>query len=495
MRPLSFLVPSAFLLLCAASACSGGAAASGDDTSDTPGAAGSDTRRSSRDAGGGDDPEVPTPPSLRSATARVTGVSGQNLTIEVVGDDAGEDVAWLHVTFEDASGAPVNLAGGEPGASAQTRVEFDESLDGQASFVGRATLPRVVRDHPEIATVRVAAEDETGLRSNDVEAAVQDQPVQDYGDACDPEYLENRCQTGFGCVGEPAACRDGEPPQIVRIAYLREEDGARLLIAGEEPEDDLDVITLDFLDARGEPVLIDLDNDESPESQSFEIDAEGMSLDGDFFVAIEPTETFVAQVERIAATPRDGKGHVGETKVVKLERTPVRGVSATCDARGFDACGTGLTCMPGDPSVRNSCQRVQTLRPRVCEEAAVLDPFVGKMTATGTAAGGSLWDAPSTCAAGDPVGRPEGVVLLRLTAATTHLTLSIDAAETTFDTVMYLLDDCAADGSDALGCSDDTADGASSFLSLGVVPAGDYLVVVDSWGPDGGDFVVTVAVE
>jgi hypothetical protein len=114
----------------------------------------------------------------------------------------------------------------------------------------------------------------------------------------------------------------------------------------------------------------------------------------------------------------------------------------------------------------------------------------------GVAEGGSLWDAPLGCATNDPTGRPEGVVVLRMTERADRVRLSTVGSGTNFDTVLYVVPGCPNDTADVMGCSDDVmGGGGASELVLENVPAGDYLVVIDSFDGNGGNFELRATVE
>jgi hypothetical protein len=67
---------------------------------------------------------------------------------------------------------------------------------------------------------------------------------------------------------------------------------------------------------------------------------------------------------------------------------------------------------------------------------------------------------------------------------------------TSFDTVLYAMPGCPNDNADALGCSDDVPMGAgASELVLENLPAGDYVVVIDSFDPMGGNFELHAIIE
>ncbi|MBL8916018.1 MAG: hypothetical protein JNM17_35290, partial [Archangium sp.] len=120
----------------------------------------------------------------------------------------------------------------------------------------------------------------------------------------------------------------------------------------------------------------------------------------------------------------------------------------------------------------------------------------GGSVAVGVAEGGSLWDAPVGCATADPTGRPEGLVLMRMTERADRVRVSTVGNGTSFDTVLYVVPGCPNDTADVLGCNDDKPQSAgASELVLENVPAGDYLIVVDSFDGNGGGFEVHATVE
>jgi hypothetical protein len=126
----------------------------------------------------------------------------------------------------------------------------------------------------------------------------------------------------------------------------------------------------------------------------------------------------------------------------------------------------------------------------------VLTPTTTGAVISGRAEGASLWDSPDGCSTNDPKGRPEGVVTLRLAERANRLTLTTAQPGTTFDTTLYLLVDCSGSSIDAYGCSDDAPglQGASQLV-LTDLPAGDYLVLIDSFDSAGGNFELKAIVE
>ncbi len=138
--------------------------------------------------------------------------------------------------------------------------------------------------------------------------------------------------------------------------------------------------------------------------------------------------------------------------------------------------------------------------------------------AWGQAAGPSLFEPPTGCTVPSAVYRPESLLSLSLVADVSTLTLSTATPETDFDTILYVLPSCTplptsatdlaetdggavTSGIDsgaiaALGCNDDVdGQGYASTLVLNNVPAGNYIVVVDSFGYQGGHYGLTISIQ
>lgn len=479
-------------------ACDGGTAA--DDTSD--GADGADaadaTSRDTTDADTGHD-AVEGPPSIASITAHTAGAKGIDLVVSIVGSDADGDAELARVRLFDADQRPVlafRTGLGERPDSNEQLVALN-GVDGEDSFITEVRLGGVIDEYPNIASVEVALRDSTGAFSDDVRGAVSAQAIRALGDACDAAIVADRCSAGLGCRGTPAQCQEGLAPEVAKVAYLQGEGGTRILVQGVDPEEDVASVLIEFLDASGHALMVDLDNDEVAESSEFEVAAESLGA-GAFSVHVVPVAGFEAMVPSIAVTATDAAGHTGVRKTAKLAATPIRSVGQACDLAGFDACNPATAaCVPNvSATVVNAgtCKAKSQLAKSECALAPELVP--GAAPIVGVTAGPSLWDAPMTCSSGDPKGRPEGVAVLHLSAPASRLTLTTALAGTNFDSVVYLLPGCGDTTAAPLGCADDApSGGAAATLELTLLPAGDYLVVVDSWGAVGGSFALSATVE
>ncbi|HRE90784.1 MAG TPA: hypothetical protein PK095_16785, partial [Myxococcota bacterium] len=356
------------------------------DTTDTRDA--SDTA-DTRDS----DASTATAPTLTSVKANVQGAQGLNLRLTLVGSDTDKDIERVRVRLFDASGEPLDafrVGLSDTPNSNETVVAFDFATDvtNKKDILATATLRGLLASF-DPKKVEVALIDKAGLESDFVAADVVEQALVNQGDACDETYTEDRCQPGLGC--RDGQCQDGLAPEITKLAYLNGQGGVRILVAGTEPEDDIDSLLIEFLDASGSPVLIDLDSDEVPESDSFVINAQGSSTDGTFFVRLDPSAEFESQVKEVAVTATDLADHTGLRKTAKLAPSPVRSAGQGCDPRGFDVCNATSVCAPGTTGTTTTCRDKNQLRKAECAAAPILS--TDGTPIAGFADGPSIFDA------------------------------------------------------------------------------------------------------
>lgn len=446
------------------------------------------------DSGSEPEPQPAKALALNGLTFRNVGRRGDTLRVGIKGADSRKETSAALVRLLDASDTPVEAFDtdwdGLPDA-AERRFHFDVSTLGQPSFLAAITIPRVYDATSKIAKVVVTLEDEKGNHSAPSTQELTKQALRAANEACDPSSMADRCPAGMACGGTPIACQEGVAPELARLAYY---GGAspRMLFAGTEPDEDVKVVAVEFLDASGDPLSANLGTDDDPVmSSGITFDATASMSAGSFFLASMPSPGFDAVVPRIAATVSDFAGHSSARVVAAATPMPVRAANAACDWTGFDACAPGNACAPGLPGEANVCKAKASLIKTKCEGAPALDPDKGVTKAFGSTSGVSLWDAPIGCVPNDATGRPESAIRLHLSKAVASLVITTAAPETDFDTAVYLLPGCAASASAALGCNDDER-GYSSRLSLKNVAAGDYTIVVESLGTRGGRFGVSI---
>lgn len=145
-----------------------------------------------------------------------------------------------------------------------------------------------------------------------------------------------------------------------------------------------------------------------------------------------------------------------------------------------------------------------------CEAASDVDEFhfipsecgtsldVIDLTTVGHATGSIVGPRPSELSSPECHGNGGEFVYkftVEASSGPTALVVSTDYPETTLDTVVYVRTDCQDPGTE-LGCDDDGgALDSSSKLVITDAPAGDYHIIVDSFGPSSlGSFKVTIEV-
>lgn len=474
-------------------------AGTGDDGGE-PSPAGPATPSPTPDPEGPGAPPVQgVPPTISSVAAAQVGARGQSIQLTVEGGDEDGDISGIVVELLDSAGAAIALydrdGDGEPD-DPRRRLFLDPAPAGEVTVSGTAVMATILDTVPNVESVRVSLIDSEGTTSPSREATLTLQTEVPAGGSCDESYVLTRCPYGMGCAGSPATCSEGTAPEFDRVAYHRTSEGSQILLDGFEAEDDLKAIFLEFLDRSGDPVELDLDADGTPDSISFNVDVLGEAIDGRFLLRLEQTADFAETVVRIAATAVDDNGHTGERMEASLGNPPVRGFNQSCDPFGFDRCTTGAACSPDAGGAGHRCLVIGPMQSQMCESAPVVEPGeTVVVTAAGGAFGASLWDPPDECAPNNPKNRPEGAVVLHLDEPAVGLRIRTDYAGTDFDTIVYVVEGCPREVEAPLGCDDDSGGGVFSDLDLAFVPAGDYLIVVDSYDITGGNFIITVELE
>ncbi len=474
----------------------------GDAGPDGSGAAASDAGDAAT-SDAGDAAPAQSAPVLSTAKVQVVGRYGTDVRFEIQGSDNDADAVGITVTFKDQNGRPEPVFDsdfdGFPDA-ATGRVLFDAPVS-SATFNVSATLVGGARDWLTTATVSVL--DKRQQSSAALDILVDQQEVRHLDETCDPTNRTDRCDPGISCAATTKKCKAGVAPTLDKVAYLRDVGGPVLLAAGKDPDDDLETLQLRFYKpvSGGEaPVVVDLDNDGNPDSDRFEIDLDRVSVSGDYFVRNQSAEGFDLEVPRIKVTALDSVGQASREVTANIQTRTLVGKNGACDARGFsNGCTSDFVCMPGLPVIVGRCEALVDARRAQCSAAAPLGAAAANWRTSGRIDGASLWEPPAGCVPGDAKGRPESVVALKLAAPATKLVISTANPETNFDTAVYLLPGACPDSTvQPLACNDDAAGRAHGFaskLELTNVPAGDYLIVVESIPVKGGSFGLSVTVE
>lgn len=418
------------------------------------------------------------------------GRHGETLLFQIQGSDPAAQTTEAHIQLLDASGTPVNAFDTNWDGKADsndTRLHFDQSTLGQKTFTAAITLSGFYALNPRIASASVSLSNVFDADSPAVTANLVPQALATTNGSCDPKEMTNRCDDGLACTGTPPTCQSAPAPSLTKVAYY---GGASPIevFEGADPAGALSRIGVSFFDTTGNPVSVDLGDGTLASSVS--LPANG-ATDPTFSYVNSPAQSFASAVAKISATPMDTLGRMGPTVMSTLAAQPLAPTARACDATGLIACYQGSACSPGVVGANNVCSGVPTLRAAKCAAApAVLT--IGTLAAWGVAQGASLWDPPSGCTLPTEVNHSEALVTLKLAQSVNVLTISTAVPETNFDTVLYILPACATSSAQAIACNDDDQ-GYTSTVTAMNVPSGTYTIVVDSAGPNGGQFGLTVA--
>ena len=440
------------------------------------------------------------PLQINALSARFTDRFGESLRIEIKGQDASAQVVGAELSFENAQGGEVDYFDSDWDGYADTGtglLGFSHSVQGLQQFTALIELPKILRDHPDLKAIQLRLLNADQHLSDPLRTDILQQEVRGEGESCDLDLVVDRCEIGLGCRSESGVCEPGQAPQITDFAYLDAAANTRILIAGTDPDADIKLVELKFLDADGHSVAIDLNNDGIAEETVFDIEVDGDSSDASFLLRMEPTAEFSEIVRSLEARPLDWSAQWGDVVHADFVAPVYRSGSATCDPRGFDQCVNGTVCYPGDPDIEeNKCTIIQSLRQNVCDLADTFDldsDQSGNIKIRGANQGLSLWEPPGDCSfQASSLGRPESVFNLHLPQELSLLNLSTVSDNTNFNTVLYLMPGCFSGVEQTLACNDDAPDSFASTIELQDLAAGDYVVVVDSRGQLGGAFELSI---
>lgn len=438
-----------------------------------------------------------TPPTLTSATARISGRWAEDLTVTVTGADPRGRTNEIVLRVLDKDDKPVIALDTDSDGkidSAEAPRPFDTSAAGQTTFTRTVTLTGLAKEAKTAAKASIAVRDPNGRISNAIVVPIAPMPRKTLAESCDPAVVADRCSEGTSC-SDAKVCVAGSAPAITRSAYFDARTSSRMLFGGTDLDQDLSSVHVEFLNAGNQPVTVDLDGDGTAESSSVTIDLSRARFEKSFVVLNDAAKTFATSVPRLGVTPSDAAGRSGPRQIVSLSTRPTRALGVTCDPWGFDACVTNSICAPGVPGAANKCTGIAAHRSSLCTAAQLLDPANGISTVVGVTRGVSAFEPPTGCTTDEAIGRPEAVVRLRLARAATKVVLTTALPETTFDTVLYVASACDGTPPPLSSCDDDADKKITSSLTLRNLAAGDYFVIVDGVQPEGGSFGLTVSVE
>lgn len=298
---------------------------------------------------------------------------------------------------------------------------------------------------------------------------------------------------GEGLVCENRQCEAIRAPDLHDAVALRGGAGDLIVIAeGADQVGNAVLFDVRFLDARGEPIEIDADEGWRwrPETRTLQ-----WRVDHREPIRTSPGVPFRAwatipdvlsrhpEVQQVAISLVFSKAASNEM-LVRLGEQPVRAKGEACSfPEPADRCAEDLLCWSQGEG-RYACEDITSLRRQSCLGAPLLE---GAGSITGARSQRSLWDPPSSC--WDPstpehmigYGQVESVVRLSLADDASRVRISTDTLDTQNGSILYVFEGCG-EIAEPLACDHRTAPQflMGSQIILEDVPAGDYLIVIDS---------------
>lgn len=314
-----------------------------------------------------------------------------------------------------------------------------------------------------------------------------------------------RCAPGLLCRDD--RCEVDSPPNMTNpIAFRAGPTGADLAIVanGDDVNANTTAFALRFLDPEGVPTDLALVGDPRWDTESHTWIAAFTGNDpspvGEVFQGWTVLPGFLdehPEVASIGIALRDQNGQSPEV-VVPLQEQPVRQEGEPCAApTPLDRCAGEMVCRAAIEGTAPSCGHLAALR----EEACALAPVItGAAELVGDTTASNLWNAPTGCweTALVEEDKPEALVRLHLDELAPLLRISTDRRATKGEMLLYVFEGCGS-VAEPLAC-DHRKDrvqqtGKASELVLTNVPAGDYLIVIDSVVPWGRPFGLGVTLE
>lgn len=475
-----------------------GGAAIGGGSADVPGigaVGGVSGQATSANAGTGSVADVKPKIDLVKAAARIGGRYGDRLLIAIEGKATVGTLGAIEVELLDKDGHGLPYFDSNWDGSIDSAVGRVQPLEPPKtqSFNAEAVLEHVPRA-ATLEKLRVALYDRENRKTDAIAVAVQQQAVVALGGSCDSTLATNRCVESLSCSGTPSSCTAGTAPTIDRAAYQRGTEGPFIRIEGKDPDEDVSSVLVEFYAADDTRISLDLDGDEQPDADHLEIFDGLVNENGAYHVVIESGLGFDKLAPRLGLTMTDSRGAHSATQVVSIAAQPINSAGQTCDPVGFVGCGSKNTCLPssGSAAAISYCTTYAQAQTNRCAQAPVWDLGKDPQEITGHIAGTGVWESPSGCTASAVVDRSEAVIKLRVPVARPQLILSTAVAETTTDTVLFVLPTCTSDAAKALACNDDDQ-GFTSRVVLTDVAAGEYFVIVKSGLLGAGNFGISAS--
>lgn len=319
-------------------------------------------------------------------------------------------------------------------------------------------------------------------------------PYRQEGESC--SIQPNRtCAPGLTCddLADKGHCLVNHPPVLAGVIGTRggaSGDDLIMLVSGFDPNGNATIAYARLYDEAGQPILVDDRNfDGIPDSYDLPLRSThplGASTIIDFTSSVEGFFRQFPEVATAEVWLVDREGLRSPSMATGFSPQERMGEWESCDWYNHrNLCEEGLVCFPIDQE-RSHCRQLSEMRADRCAGAVTIpvgERIEGRFPDGSIRSNMSLWDAPESCVEnpiwGSQSRQLEGLARLSLDAPLTDVVITTEVSVSSFDTVLYIFPGCGLSG-EPLVCNDDApGKKGPSRLTFDVLPAGDYLIVID----------------
>lgn len=415
------------------------------------------------------------------AAARCAPATAPTLVKAAVVNEDGIDWYTIDAMSADADVERIRVEGLSATGVVQRTSEYDTNAVGLAHFRSR---PKGTAS-PLSPMYRIRLLSTSDLESAPATVTAQPVSIRAATAACDRYAVFDRCAPGHRCEGPTGSfdgtCVAGKTPSLTALAAYTLPDGSRrLVVDGVDDDGDQYMLELVFLDAGGNEVAIEPNqNGGTPSSPSYAYlqHTEGSSPYRSMRDIAAAAFVGVPLVTQVRATVHDLLGLRSSTLTASFVPIPTRAAGDSCDTFG-----RGDLCQGAVPLLcAGTCQPLADLRAASCAAATPLSlgvPVTGQLPRQASRFGGSC-------------GRPEAAEAVYTVEVPEQMDLVVSTLfeDTTIDTIVTIAPACDSLAAGSV-CHDSVSSSArQSIAVLRDARPGRYYVFVDAWSqlyPNGG---------
>ncbi|MCC6996588.1 MAG: hypothetical protein IT370_18400 [Deltaproteobacteria bacterium] len=416
------------------------------------------------------------------AAARCAPATAPTLVKAAVVNENGIDWYTIDAMSADADVDRIRVEGLSATGVVQRTSEYDtNNAVGLAHFRSR---PKGTAS-PLSPMYRIRLLSTSDLESVPATVTAQPMPIRAAAAVCDRFAVFDRCAAGHACEGPTGAldgtCVAGKTPSLTALAAYTLPDGSRrLVVDGVDDDGDQYMLELVFLDAGGNEVAIEPNQNgaaASSPSYAYLQHTEGASPFRSMRDIAAAAFVGVPLVTQVRVTVYDLLGLKSSTLTASFVPIPTRAAGDSCDTFG-----RGDLCQGSVPLLcAGTCQPLADLRAASCAAATPLSlgvPVTGQLPRQASRFGGNC-------------GRPEAAEVIYTVDVPEQMDLEVSTLfeDTSLDTIVTIAPACDSLASGSV-CHDSVSSNArQSVAVLRDAAPGRYYVFVDAWSqlyPNGG---------